>query len=117
MSVRRQDFGSELEMYVDTEKTFQLSIIDPETNDAQDLTNTTIFSTGVVKIYKPDGTIISTSNITYIDRAGGVVEFTMLETDSVLANAGNWIGDLELVNTSSKIVDQQKFNFNILVSY
>ncbi len=117
MSVRRQDFGTELEIYVDSNKTFQFTIINPSTGLAQNLTDTDVYNTGSVKIYKPDGTILITTSVTYTDRINGIVEFTIVDTESIIANAGNWIGDLELINDTSDIIDQQKFNFNILVSY
>lgn len=117
MSVRREDFGTKLDIYVDSEKTFQLNVINPNTGLAEDLTNTTIYNTGTVKVYKPDGTVVLSVTLTYADRANGVVEFTVLETHTVIANAGNWIGDMELIDDTAKIIDQQKFNFNILVSY
>jgi len=107
----------ELEIFVGTSKTFALTVIDPDTGTAKDLTSVTTFDTGNFKILKPDGTNIVTVAITYADRANGLVTFVILSATTILANAGNWIGELELLNTSSDTVDQQKVNFNILESF
>jgi len=118
MSVNREDFGITFEITVGTTKTFQLTILDPDTNLAVDMTDINVYATGVVKIYKPDGTLIdSGTNVSFTDRANGIVSFTILASITTSANAGNWIGEIEFSNITPVIIDQQKFNFNIIESY
>jgi hypothetical protein len=117
MSVERQDYGTLLEMFVGTTKTFILTIKDPDTGLAFDMSDTAVFNTGQVKIIQPDGTIIVTVAITYTDRPNGEVEFTIVAATAINTNAGNWKGEVELSNDDPIVIEQQAFNFNILESY
>ncbi len=117
MSTTRIDYGVTFEISAGTTKIFQFTVIDPETGQPKDLSNTTTYDTGQVKIYKPDNTVIATLAVTYTDRPNGEVQFTVTATEATNANAGNWIGDLELSNDTPLIVEQQFFNFNILESF
>ncbi len=117
MSTTRIDYGVVFEISAGTTKIFQFTVIDPETGDPKDLSNTTTYDTGEVKIYKPDNTVIATLTVSYTDRPNGEVQFTVTSTEATNANAGNWIGDLELSNDTPLIVEQQFFNFNILESF
>jgi len=117
MSTTRIDYGVTFEISSGTTKIFQFTVINPETGQPKDLTDTSTYATGVAKIYKPDSTIIGTLTISYTDRANGIVQFTVTPTEATNANAGNWIGDLELSNTTPLIIEQQFFNFNILESF
>ncbi len=117
MSTRRTEYETNLDMYVGTTKIFTLVVKDPVTALPKDLTNTAVYNSGNVKIYKPDGTIIVTVTVTYSDRANGEIEFTIVAATAVLANAGNWIGNMELINDAAVIVEQQNFGFNILENY
>ena len=52
------------------------------------------------------------------DRTAGLVKFTVSGTDqATLANAGNWIGELEYFNVSAVKIDQQFFNMVIKESH
>lgn len=117
MSTRRIDYGVTFEISAGSTKIFQFTVIDPVTGTAKNLSDTTIFATGQVKIYKPDNTIIGTLTVSYTDRVNGIIQFTVTATEATNANAGNWIGDLELSNDVPLIVEQQFFNFNILESF
>ncbi len=117
MSTTRIDYGVKFDISAGTTKIFQFTVIDPETGQAKDLSDTGTYATGEAKIYMPDGTIIGTLTITFTDRPNGIVQFTVTPTEANNTNAGNWIGDLELSNTGADIVEQQFFNFDILESY
>jgi len=117
MSTTRIDYGVTFEISAGTTKIFEFTVIDPETGQAKDLTDTATYATGEVKIYKPDNTIIGTLTISYTDRVNGKVQWTVTPTEASNTNAGNWIGDLELSNTTPLIIEQQFFNFNILESF
>ena len=58
MSTERNDFGTSFIIFAGSTKTFTLTIKDPDTGLVFNLSNTTDFDTGEVKIIKPDGTII-----------------------------------------------------------
>lgn len=115
MSTTRTNFeGRLLEIYEGGSKTFEFTIIDPETGEAQDMSDNLIFNSGTVTILKPSGDIIGTVNISFTDRLNGVVDFTIEPPISDTENVGNWIGHLEILNEVGQIIDQQNFNFNIL---
>ena len=114
MSLRRTDYGATLDMFIGSTKDFQIQVEDPETSDAQDLSDTSIYATGNFLILKPDGTQIASVSITYTDRLNGLVSFTIDDTVTTSANAGNWIGKVQFVNEFGDIIDQQAMNFNIL---
>tara|TARA_R110002126_G_scaffold280469_2_gene427948 strand:+ start:278 stop:637 length:360 start_codon:yes stop_codon:yes gene_type:complete len=119
MSTNREDFGTTFTIHTGTTKTLELTILDPDTGLAKSLSDTNVYATGVVKIYQPDGTLLGSSmNVTFTDRANGVITFTVSGTDQgVIANAGNWIGEVEFSNINPVKIDQQKFNVNIIESY
>jgi hypothetical protein len=82
------------------------------------LSNTITYSTGVWKVWKPDGTLIINGAITYSDRANGKVTYALSAADTVVANAGNWEGEVELLNSAGVMSEQTKsFNFTIEESY
>lgn len=91
-----------------------LIIQDPETGQPLSMTDTDIFNTGKALITKPDKTKLANVVINYINRAGGEIEFTIDDTVTISANAGNWLGKVQFINSSDEIIDQNIFNFNIL---
>ena len=117
MSTTRIDYGTLLEIFAGTTKLFTLIVKDPVTGLPEDLSDTAVFNTGRVKIIRPDTTIVATLSITYSDRPNGEIEFTVTSTAATNANAGNWVGNMELENDSAQIVEQQNFNFNIIENY
>ena len=97
--------------------TLELTIQD-SAGTAKNLSNTVTYSTGVWKVWKPDGTLIINGAITYSDRANGKVSYALSATDTAVANAGNWEGEVELKNSSGTMIEQtQSFNFTIEESY
>ncbi len=119
MSTRRQDFGVTFTVNVGTTKSLQLTILDPDTGLAKDLSSNTLYAGSTVKIYKPDGTQIgATINATFSNRANGIMLFTVSGTSqATLANAGNWIGEIIFTNNGGLTVDQQQFNIDIKQSF
>ena len=117
MSTERQKFATEIDIHVGTTKTFEYTIIDPDTGVFKDLTDVDKYATAKVKIFKPDGTQVGGDRtVSFTDRANGKVEFILTTTESAAANAGNWRGELEISNIAPVIIDQQFFNVNILES-
>ena len=97
--------------------TLELTIND-STGSAKSLTDTVTYSTGNWKVWKPDGTLIINGAVTYDNRAGGIVIYALTADDTVIANAGNWEGEVELKNSGGTIVEQtQTFSFVIEESY
>lgn len=119
MSTRRQDFGVTFTVNVGTTKSLQLTILDPDTGLAKDLSSNTVYAGSTVKIYKPDGTQVgATINATFSNRANGIMLFTVSGTSqATLANAGNWIGEIAFTNNGGLTVDQQQFNIDIKQSF
>lgn len=97
--------------------TLELTIND-STGSAKSLTDTVTYSTGKWKVWKPDGTLIIDGAITFDNRANGIVTYALTANDTLVANAGNWEGEVELFNSSGTIVEQtQTFTFVIEESY
>ena len=115
MSTTRTNFeGRLLEIYEDGSKTFEFTIINSETGEAQDMSDDIIFNSGTVTILKPSGDTIGDTSISFTDRDNGVVDFIIEPPISDTENVGNWIGHLAILNEDSQIIEQQNFNFNIL---
>lgn len=118
LSIRRAEIQPTFTIFVGTEKNLELTVIDPDTNNAKDLVDTNVYATGVAKIYKPDGTQVGGDmTITFEDRANGIVSFIVTATHTALANAGNWYGEIEFSNTTPQVIDQQIFGIDIIESY
>ena len=97
--------------------TLELTVQD-SSGTAKNLSNTVTYATGVWKVWKPDGTLIINGAITFSDRTNGVVTYTLSASDTAIANAGNWTGEVELLDSSAVISEQTKsFNFTIEESY
>ena len=85
---------------------------------AKNLSNTVTYSTGVWKVWKPDGTLIINGAVTYSDRTNGKVTYALSVADTAIANAGNWSAVFELLNSAGVMSEQTKsFNFTIEESY
>ena len=117
MSTRRKDYEATFEIHAGSEKSFELTIVDPDTGAPKDLSDGTLYDSLRIKVYKPGGNIIGTLPGSYDDRANGIILFTIPTTISTNENAGNWIGNIEFLNNGGDIIDQQFFGVNILESY
>lgn len=117
MSIRMGDYGDTLEIFAGTTKQFTITITDPTTGSAIDMSDTVVYASGIFKILKPDFTQIGTNvSISFSSRAAGQIQFTITSTIAAVSNAGNWIGELEISNATPVVIDQQRFNFNIIQS-
>jgi hypothetical protein len=97
--------------------TLELTINDA-TGAAKSLTDGVTYNTGKWKVWKPDGTLIIDGALTYDNRSNGIVTYSLSATDTAIANAGNWEGEVELYNNSGVIVEQtESFSFVIEESY
>ena len=97
--------------------TLQLTVAD-STGTGKDLTNTVTYATGKWKVWQPNGTLIIDGNIVYTTRASGLVSYVLTAADTAIANAGNWTGEIELLNSAGVMSEQTKsFNFTIEESY
>ena len=117
MSMNMVGRSTEFRVKVGSRPTLQLTITD-DAGTAKNLSNTVTYATGKWKVWKPDGTIIINGNITYTTRASGIVTYTLVTSDTVIANAGIWSGEIELLDSSGGVSEQTKtFNFVIEESY
>ena len=117
MSMNMIGRATEYRVKAGSRATLQLTISD-STGSAKSLTDTVTYSTGVWKVWKPDGTLIINGAITYDDRANGIITYALTANDTATANSGNWAGEVELKNSSGVMVEQtQTFNFTIEESY
>jgi len=82
------------------------------------LSNTTTYASGKWKVWKPSGTVLINGTIVFTTRASGVITYTLVAADTVIANAGTWEGEVEIKDTDGTITEQsQTFNFIIEESY
>ena len=85
---------------------------------AKNLSDTSTYATAKWKVWQPDGTIIINGNATYSNRSTGEITYLLSATDTVIANAGIWEGEVELLNSSGVMTEQSEtFNFTIEESY
>ena len=97
--------------------TLQLTVAD-SSGTGKDLSNTTTYSTGKWKVWKPDGTLIIDGVISFTTRSTGIIQYTLSATDTAIANAGIWAGEVELKDTNGVISEQtQTFQFILEESY
>ena len=87
MSMNMVGRSTEFRVKVGSRPTLQLTITD-DAGTAKNLSNTVTYATGKWKVWKPDGTLIINGNITYTTRASGIVTYTLVTSDTVIANAG-----------------------------
>ena len=93
-------------------------IVNDSSGTAKNLSNTVTYSTGVWKVWKPNGVLIINGAVTFSDRTNGKITYALSATDTALANAGNWSGEIELLNSAGVMSEQTKsFNFTIEESY
>ena len=117
MSTNMIGRATEYRVKAGSRATLSLTITD-STCTAKSLTDNVTYNTGVWKVWKPDGTLIIDGAITYDNRAGGIVTYALTANDTVVANSGNWEGEIELKNSDGVIVEQTRtFSFIIEESY
>ena len=117
MSTNMIGRATEYRVKAGSRATLSLTITD-SAGTAKSLTDTVTYASGSWKVWKPSGTLIINGAITYDDRVNGIVTYALSATDTAIANAGNWEGEVELKNSSGTMIEQtQSFNFTIEESY
>ena len=116
-SIDMEGRAIEFKVKAGSRATVQLTVAD-SSGDAKSLANTTTYATGRWKVWKPGGTLIIDGSLTFTTRASGLVSYALLEADTVIANAGRWEGEVELLDSNGDISEQTKsFTFTIEESY
>ena len=87
--------NTEFRIKAGSRATLQLTVADSN-GVAKNLTNTTTYATGKWKVWKPGGTLLIDGSVTFTDRTNGVVSYSLSATDTAIANAGIWAGEVEL---------------------
>ena len=95
----------------------QLTVAD-SSGTGKDLSNTTTYATGKWKVWKPDGTLLINGDLSFTTRSQGIVQYALSATDTAIANAGIWAGEVELKDSNGAISEQtQTFQFIMEESY
>ena len=69
-------------------------------------------------MWKPGGTLIINVDLVFTTRASGLTSYVLSATDTAIANAGRWEGEVELKDANGDISEQTKsFTFMIEESY
>lgn len=117
MSMNLTGRNTEFRIKVGSTATLALTITD-DIGTVRDLSNTVTYSTGVWKVWKPDGTLLINSAIVFTTRSSGLISYTLVPANTVIANAGIWEGEVEIYDSDGVISEQTKtFNFVIEESY
>ena len=117
MSADMEGRATEFKVKAGSRATLQLTVAD-STGSAMNLSNTTTYATGKWKVWKPGGTLIIDGNLTFANRSSGIVTYILSATDTAIANAGRWEGEVELKDSNGDISEQTKsFTFMIEESY
>jgi len=84
----------------------------------RDMTDTLLYATCKWKVWKPDGTLIIDGAAVYANRATGEITYDLEATDIIAADGGIWEGEVEIFDSTSKLVDQSHtFDFIIEKSH
>ena len=117
MSTNMIGRATEYRVKAGSRATLSLTITD-SAGTSKSLTDTVTYASGNWKVWKPNGTLIINGAITYDDRANGIIIYALTANDTLITNAGNWEGEVELKNSSGTMIEQtQSFNFTIEESY
>ena len=117
MSTNMIGRATEYRVKAGSRATLSLTITD-SAGTAKSLTDTVTYASGSWKVWKPNGTLIINGAITYDDRANGIIIYALTANDTLIANAGNWEGEVELKNNLGTMIEHtQSFNFTIEESY
>ena len=117
MSTNMIGRATEYRVKAGSRATLSLTITD-SAGTAKSLADNLTYASGSWKVWKPNGTLIINGAITYDDRANGIIIYALTANDTLLANAGNWEGEVELKNSDGTMIEQtQSFNFTIEESY
>ena len=85
---------------------------------AKNLSDTATYATAKWKVWQPDGKILINGTASYSNRATGEITYLLVSADTVIAKAGIWEGEVELLNSSGIMTEQSEtFNFTIEESY
>ena len=117
MSMNMAGRATEFRVKAGSTATLELTITD-DTGTAKNLSNDVTYASGLWKVWKPDGTLVINGAITFTTRASGLISYTLTSTNTALANAGVWEGEVELKDSNGDMSEQTKsFNFIIEESY
>ena len=106
------DLGEVYDIIVGTTKLFESTISDPETSQNLDITDTQVFATSKVLLYRPNGNLICAPiTAQYADRPNSIISWVA----GAFTNdfAGNHKGVIQMFNNQGQLINQQFFNFNI----
>lgn len=102
------------EVFAGTTKTFTTIVEDPSTGQIEDISDDQIYTTGFAEISRPDGSLLGTVNITYTDRANGIVTWTVESDITNSYNVGNWLVNVKFYNILDQKINELEASFNIL---
>ena len=115
MFMRKRDI--EFVEKVGSRRTVSLTLTD-DVGTVIDLSSTTTYNSGKWKVWKPDGTLIIDGVLTFVDRSNGLVSYDLTAANTVLANAGVWEGEVEILNDDPAVeIQSNTFTFTIEESY
>ncbi len=98
-------------------RTLTLTLTD-DTGTVIDMSSATSYNSGKWKVWKPDGTLIIDGTLTFVTRSAGLVSYALTAANTVIANAGVWEGEVEILDDSAVMtVQSSTFTFTLLESY
>lgn len=103
------------EVKVGSTNALQFNIYDDTGTSLRNLSNTSTYNTGKLKVWKPDGTLVIDGAVTFTDRVNGLVTYGLTSTDTATTNAGKWEGEIELLSTDGTTVTLQTDTFSFII--
>ena len=103
------------EVKVGSTNALQFNIYDDTGTSLKDLSNTSTYATGKLKVWKTDGTLVIDGAITFTTRASGLVTYGLATADTVTANAGKWEGEIELLSTDGTTITLTTDTFTFII--
>ncbi len=102
---------------VGSRRTLTLTLTD-DTGTVIDMSSATSYNSGKWKVWKPDGTLLIDGTLSFVTRSAGLVSYALTAANTVIANAGVWEGEVEILDDSAVMtVQSSTFTFTLLESY
>jgi hypothetical protein len=115
MFMRKRDI--EFVEKVGSRRTLTLTLTD-DTGTVIDMSSATSYNSGKWKVWKPDGTLLIDGTLSFVTRSAGLVSYALTAANTVIANAGVWEGEVEILDDSAVMtVQSSTFTFTLLESY
>lgn len=102
---------------VGSRRTLTMTITN-DVGETIDMTSSTTYNTGKWKVWRTDGGLVIDGNISFSNRAQGIIQYPLSVADTLAKNTGVFDGEVEIFDDGGIMVEQtETFTFIIQNSY